>query len=560
MKPTRRLNILLATGALAIVAALLAPGVTSAGFTDSTFARAAMTTAGATDTQHVASDLSAASSLALSAAGELYVSGYRGTGDGNGNRNVPATADPTRVEFPDGVRIVDAGGSTNDYHAEAPGTTAFMALDSNGGVWTWGTPWGGAGLIGRGKISTVEAARAGQVTRTASGEALPPIVAMARSENQFFGLDEGGTMWAWGYGGENLPFSGGPVSQPLPVPVTTTGVKMGNVACDGKGLLRERGAEVSWHSIWSSSNGASAVARNGLVYSWGFTSSTGTPGSLAAITVCPTLNEGANRALFERYPDQYRTAQGETYDPTLLTSEKARSERYRAIVSDMEPKVLPACDGSRATGQVDESACPVRQLGVDTYLYRLLTQDGELLTWTAGNNAVRGDKLLGRVQNSSQSRGVPAPVSGGLRIDRVVAGVSSFAAVTEDGAVYGWGANNACQALGKPSSDRYSCAKPATADTNIVTAPTPIAGLPSDGARPAAIASAACSTWVEYDDGTTYAWGGGTIAANFFDKCYVPLLNKSSVGYKIFITDRATAEHRFGLPITAPATSTTRVR
>lgn len=560
MKPTRGLSVFMAAGALAVVAALLAPGVTSAGFTDSTFARASLDVAAATDAQHLASDLSAASSLALSAAGELYISGYRGTGDGNGNRDVPATADPTRVEFPDGVRIVDAGGSTNDYHAEAPATTAFMALDSDGGVWTWGTPWGGAGLIGRGKISTAEAARAGQVTLTATGDRLPPMVAMARSENQFYGLDDGGTMWAWGYGGENLPFSGGAVSQALPVPVTTTGVTMGNVACDGKGLLREKGAEVSWHSIWSSSNGMSAVARNGLVYSWGFTSSRGTPGSLAAITVCPTQNEGANRALFERYPDLYRTAKGETYDPAELTTEKSRSERYRAIVTDMEPKVLPACDGSRATGQVDESACPVRQLGVDTYLYRLLTQHGELLTWTTGVNAVRGDKLLGREQSGNQPRGLPAPVSRELRFDRVVAGVSSFAAVTMDGAVYGWGVNNACQALGKPSSDRYSCAKPAGADTNVVTEPTPIAGLPGDGARPVAIASAACSTWVEYDDGTTYAWGGGTIAANFFDKCYVPLLTKASVGYKIFLTDRATPEHRFGLPITAPATGTARVR
>lgn len=553
-----------AAGAAIAILALLAPGLTSAGFTDSTFAKTAVSTTPVAEMRPVVSDLSAASALELTEDGVLYVSGYRGTGDGNGSLSVPPTADPTKVQFPKGVRIIDAGAATNDYHAPLPATTSFMALDDQGRVWTWGKPFDNANLIGRGNISDRDAAFAGQVTRTETGAPLPPIVSMARIENQFLALDDSGTMWAWGWGGENLPYHTNAVSRPMPFAVKWTGANIGNLGCRGAA----NAGEVTWHSIWGGANGTGAVGRDGLVYSWGWDAGRGTRGSLMQKTTCPALNEGANRALFQRYPDLYQTADGQTYDEAELTSERARSARYQEIVNNMRGKVLPACDGSKRTGQVDESDCPVRQLGYDARHSRMLTQDGELLTWRLGTLPVDGlynKKFLGRTPTDAQPADVPAPIAGSLKIDRVVAGVSHLVALTRDGEVVAWGDNNVCQAIGAPtqwdSIVAGSCANRPNTGWSVeqywVTLPTPVAGLP-EGARVTTLTSTQCATWAELADGSTYAWGAGTASGANFNLCNVP--TAEARGYKIYLTEQATPKQPFGPPVTDVATGTVKVK
>ncbi len=566
MKRTRALSAAMGLGSLALVGALLAPDLTSAGYTDSTFARSSLSTAAIPERSHSASDLSSASALELSEAGELYVTGYRGTGDGNGNVNTAPTADPTRVKFPSGVRIVDAGGSTNDFsEATFPGTTSFMALDSDGGVWTWGAPYGGRNLLGRGSLSVGDSARAGRVTQTTTGEALPPIVSMARIENQFLALDATGTLWAWGYGGENLPYSKGAISQPLPFPVRESGERMGNSDCHTASGSRANAGEVAWRSIWGGSNGAAGVGRDGLVYSWGFDSSAGTPGSTYVHTRCPALNEGANRALFQRYPDVYRTANGAVYDESSLSTEEARTQRYLEIVSDMRGSVIPSCDGSLGVSQIDDSGCPVRQFGVDARHYRMLTSQGELLTWMTGARNGYGTKFLGRTPSETTPEEVPAPVAGDLKIDRVAAGVSSMVALGADGVVYGWGDNNACQAVGAPTINGAVTGGTCASVSNVgaantrywVQQPMPVADIPA-GVRVTAISSAACSTWASTADGAEYAWGGGLVSGYLFNRCSVP--GGAAAGYKIYEANKATIDQPFGSPIADAATGTVRVK
>lgn len=564
MNARRRTTRVISLALAAATLVSLTPALTSAGYTDSTFARTSMTTASIADTVPAYSDLSAASALHLGDNGELYVSGFRGTGDGNGNRSVPTTADPTRVEFPEGVRIVDAAGATDDYNSSgaALDETSFMALDDQGGVWTWGTPQPGgnpgAKLIGRGSISRDAAAHAGRVTTTETGDPLPPIVSIARIENQFLALDESGTMWAWGFGLQNLPTDGSATARGLPFAVRWTGQDIGNNGCTGT-RARPNAGEVPWHSIWGGANGAAAVGQNGLVYVWGYDSSTGLPGSRWTSTRCPTLSEGANRALFQRYPELYATADGRVYDERELTTERARSERYAEIVGDLRDEVLPACAGTLASAQVDDSSCPVRQFGVDARHHRLLTQGGELLTWMNGSNAW-GRKFLGRVPTAEQPEEVPAPIDGGLSIDRMQAGVSSVAAVTVGGVAYGWGDNNACQAVGAPTVNGAivagGCDNVSRSD-EVLAVPTRIAGLPAGGVN--SLTSTQCATWVGIPRGEVYAWGAGTVSGYVFNRC-IQSGRADARGYKIYIVGEATPENPFGRPVTAPATRTVKVK
>ncbi|GAA2089659.1 hypothetical protein [Brevibacterium salitolerans] len=534
--------------------------LTTAGFTDPTYGSVSLRTSAGPDAAPVAYDQSAAAAVFLTPSGDLYVGGLRSTGDGNGAVPGPRT-DPTRVDLPRGVRIVDAAGSTNDFHTPHTQTTSFMALDDDGGVWTWGMTYrspAGPQLIGRGDISVAASRSAGRVTRTAGGGELPAIARIARIENQFLALDRAGILWAWGYGGENLPAPAGAGDAPLPFPAQrTTAVPSGSgCAADGGNSL----GEVHWHSVWSGPNAAGAVARNGLVYTWGFDNSDGT-GSPAVSTRCPALNEGANRALFQRYPELYTTADGLVYDEDALTSESARHERYADIVAHMRTRSLDACDGVLGAEAVDSGRCPVRQLGFSAGAARLLTQDGELLTWTT--KSAWGRQFLGRPDRSDAPADRPAPVSGDRRYDAVAAGVSSVLALGRDGRVYGWGANNVCQAVGAQTAggtvSGTDCANDAApSDRTTVLEPLAVSGVPRD-VRVEHIALTQCAAWARLADGRTYAWGAGTAGGHLFSQCRVPA-SPSLRGYRIYRHTEADEAHPFGTPITGAATPTVLVR
>jgi alpha-tubulin suppressor-like RCC1 family protein len=140
--------------------------------------------------------------------------------------------------------------------------------------------------------------------------------------------------------------------------------------------------------------------------------------------------------------------------------------------------------------------------------------------------------------------------------------VSSVTALSRSGRVYGWGANNACQAIGAPSwngrTSAGSCAEVGapTSTTMMIRTPTPVDGLDPD-ARVTSIASTQCASWATTEGGDTFAWGAGTAAGANFSECRVPA--EAQCGYKIYLYRKAEAAHPFGPPITEAATATVRV-
>ncbi|MCP3426975.1 hypothetical protein NBM05_13390 [Rothia sp. AR01] len=547
---------------LALILLVTTPG-TTAGFQDRTYARAGLTTEGMPPVGPVGRDQSAGSTLYVTRAGDLYVSGMRNSGDGNGSGSIPAQADPTRVNFPAGVRIVDAGGSSNDFSFSA--STSYMALDDAGGVWTWGSPYGGKSLIGRGNIGRTESLRAGQVTRTADGGRLPPIVGIDRSENQFLALDAEGTLWSWGYDGENLPRSSSSSDRQLPARSNTTTTTHGRGDCDGPG--------VRWHSVWGGNNASAAVATNGLIYSWGFDNDNGVANGRDNQR-CPILNESANRALFEAYPDLYRTNSGAVYDEDAreLTgssprrTEALRKERYEQIVRDMQGRTLEACaDVARRSGP-DEGPCPVRSFGYSARAPRLLLQNGDLYTWQISTEDDFGGPFLGRIPSANDpsswwqdgSRFKPTVALRGVA--SVSPGVSSVTALTRSGEVYGWGRNNVCQAVGAETAGRGSCVGGAGNGDGVVVLPRRVAGL--EGARIETLSATQCATWAFDAEGRVWAWGAGTATGATWRYCSVngASWGYASTGYKIYDAVRATPSRPFGEPVTDAGTPTLRVR
>ncbi len=557
--PRKRLVLGLLVGAFVLGGLRADFGVptTSAGFTDSTYGVSALATTAKVDLEAVKYDQTAASALFLSDAGGLYVSGYRGTGDGNGARPSP-TSEPNRVEFPRDVFIVDATGSTNDFHASNAATTSFMALDADGDVWTWGKPLGGEKLIGRGTISAAESRRVGKVTRTAEGGWLPSIARMARTENQFLALDYDGTMWAWGYGAYNMPTPDKDGSEPLPARANHTSSSLSTRKCTGEG--RDDLGPVPFHSIWSGNNAAGAVGNNGLLYTWGIANADGVGGSVTT-TRCPTLNEGANRVLFQRYPDLYSTADNEIYDENELATEGERHDRYVEIVEAMRNEELEACAGVVEGPGTDTSGCPVRQFGFSTGAAHLLTTEGELLTWVTRPGY--GEPFLGRTPTSAAPANRPAPVAGDLRFEEMTSGVSSIVAVSTEGRAYGWGSNNVCQAVGmttkrgKPAPEDCKDGRNITAAT-AVNEPTPIDGIPTE-TPVSSVSATQCAAWATLADGSIYAWGAGTAAGYVFAECRQPLFS-SFRGYKIHQEAPDDGSRLFGEPVTDVATETIRTR
>ncbi|GAB3620978.1 hypothetical protein GCM10027417_22390 [Glutamicibacter endophyticus] len=553
-----RRRIILRAGALLAVGCLFLPG-TQAGFTDSTFGRAQLSTSSGLAVGPSDYDQSAASALFISTRGDLYISGARNNGDGNGG-TPPPTADPTRVSFPNDTAIVDAAGSTNDFSTAFSNTNSYMALDHRGGVWTWGSVYPSASghrLLGRGSIEVAQARHVGQVTTTAQGTKLPAIKDIARTENQFLALDGEGTLWAWGYGAENLPNPNGPSSAPLPLKAnrTTWAPHRGSCLGDSENNM----GSVRWHSLWGGNNSAGAVSQNGLIYSWGYdTNEPPAAGNGIVNATCPALNERANRALFLERPDLYRTSEGETYDERDLATENDRHARYVAIVRDMIKQPLSQCRGVKPTGTVDNSKCPVRQLGFPARASLLLLQSGTLLTWKS-TALDYGDPFLGRTPSDSPYW--PHAVrSGGHQVmfSSFTTGISSVQGLTREGDVLGWGWNNYCQAIGRPTS-KADCSSPRDsprAAADLVLSPTSVAGIPKDE-KVVQLSATQCAAWATSASGTLYAWGAGTVAGTDFRTCAQPA--RPQAGYKIYDYLRVDSEHPFGHPVTDRATSTRKV-
>lgn len=549
-----------ATAVLAVSSLLLA-GTTSASFSDVSYGNATVRTESTMTVPAWDTDISTSTGVFLSKFGEVYVTGYRATGDGNGTAPLASTV-PTKVTFPAGVKIVDVAGASNDL--TGAGQTSFEALDSEGRIYTWGQPWGGPTYIGRGSTLTLaQSWTAGQVTKTAEGTALPKIAAMGRSENQFYALDYDGQMWAWGYGGENLPTpTRGSQYLPTRSNLTTRTPVLAN--CNGA-LSETNLGTVKWHSLWAGANSSGAVSTSGLIYNWGYDASTGIAGAPFVNPSCPALNEGANRILFTQYPALYKDATGASFKATGTAAEQTAS--YRAVVENMRATPLAECNSVMTTAFVDSSACPVRQLGFSASSPRLLLQNGQLYTWKT-TGAGDGTAFVGRAGTDTQQR-TPTVVSVGgstTNVDRVSAGVSSVLALTKTGEVYGWGYNNYCQAIGATTGTGGALTGKDCATTGIdsislaatgVITPTKIAGIPA-GSKITSISTAQCSAFAEADNGNIYAWGGGTLKGNVFNYCIGGAAG--SEGFKIYNGTKSSDTNPNGAPVTTRTTGTLLIR
>ncbi|GAA2186225.1 hypothetical protein GCM10009786_06080 [Leucobacter alluvii] len=550
---SRKAFVGLTTAALAVTT--LSIGATTAGFQSTSYARAELATEATVATPPVYNDQSAGSVLFINRFGELFLGGDRRSGNGAGAGNTAPTADPTKVEFPDGVKIVDAGGSTNDFHWNNV-ATGYSAIDTEGRVWTWGQvyPGGTRGieLMGRGNISLQASYTPGQVVTTAEGTPLPKIIDLQRSENQTYALDETGTMWVWGYGGENLPVSASYYSgngAALPTRANTTAVQNGMGDCRADRNPANHGGDVTWHTIWGGNNSSGGVSTSGLIYTWGYDASNGIAQQQWSQR-CPQLNEGANRVLFEQYPDLYRTADGKTYDPAELTTEALRNERYSEIVAHMTQQPLAQCATPTAKSIVDATECPVRQFGYSARAGRLLLQNGSLYTWMISNDQTYGYYFLGREgstnQNDLNSRFRPNLALSNVNFTSPQVG--SVSALTHDGKVYGWGRNNYCQAVGERTVGSADCGS--NAGNDFVILPRPVAGIPQD-ATITGLSSNQCTTWARSDLGTMWAWGGGTMVSNNYVFC-----GTTGSAYGIYDQRKSTLQAPFGAPVRSVSTGT----
>lgn len=558
-RSTKRGVLLAAT--VCVTGALLAPTLTNAAFNDSTYAATTAAVQTMAAAPPVNNDQSAASALFIDKLGRLFISGNREYGNGAGGTPAP-NSPPTLVNVGDAV-IVDAAGSSNDFKYDQP--TAYMALDTEGKVWTWGKPYNDVGNLGRGaNLPVAQSYTAGVVTTTASSTPLPPIVDIERAENQFYALDATGTLWTWGYQNENL-------ARPNVVhhlPSTANTVTTGTV-----NDCTSNASTVKWHSIWGGNNGAAGVAENGLIYTWGYDS----PGDVTNHTHpgqrCPRLNEAANRALFAAYPDIYMTNNDEFYNASEPV-EANRKARYDAIVSNMQGKVLSLCEGVSAKKTADTLGCPIRQFGFSARAPQLLLANGDLYTWKI-TSANYGDAFLGRDLLYNATTPPPNPNTSTAsnpnlwyepgnvyhptvvlqNVDYVSQGVSAITALTRSGEVYGWGANNLCQAVGVSVTQTSSCA--ANAGGTVIQ-PTLVANIPAD-ATITRLGSTQCATWAEAEDGRMWAWGAGFSVGHDYRLC-IPATSPLYQGHKIFNTLEATGAFPFGKPVEAYSTGTIRVR
>lgn len=562
---------LAAGGLVAALAATLGVAATAADYTDRTHAVAELTTE---TWAAVQPELVWTSSTSVfNAEGTVYVGGFRGNGaSGTGVATVSATLPPTAVDLP--VKAVKVVGGTNDFaYGQAASTTWFAALGDDGVVYQWGSNYAGS-ISGTG--NRPRAITEFSPTGGSDRAPMPTIVDLTSSENQIYALDAAGTMYVWGYAGENLPNPvGGGTARTVPLPAnivvdSSTGTANVGVVSGGAIVPGTSGGAraTTWHRVYGGQNSSFGVTTEGLVYVWGYDSHIGRPTQTGVTNQrAPRDAQGVNALLFEKYPEVYHAADGTTLrgdDPAYWTT-------YTRIYQDMKGRQVCTAEYD-ITRAYDASGCPVRQLSTGARAYRLLLSNHEMYTWAASTDTY-GWPTIGRyVASTAASAGGYAPAliqtsqnGPTVPVHHFSAGTSAVQAVTTDGHVYGWGANNWCQAIGTHSTSGYAdpdrnngnCAvQGSTAATGLRPAggvwyATPVHGLPED-ATVTDLGGTACTTWMTEEDGTMYAFGGSTVVGTDFRSC----TNYTAHGYRIYDFNDATLESPFGSALTAAATAT----
>lgn len=549
-------------GVAAAAALVLGTGVTAADYTDRTHAVAELTTETWAAVQPEL--VWTSSTAAFLAEGKVYLGGFRGNGaSGTGVATVGATQPPTQVDLP--VPVVKVVGATDNFdHGAAASTTWFAALGTDGVVYQWGSNYGSSisGTGNRPRAVTTYSPSGG----TTGTHPLPPVVDLTSSENQIYALDADGTMYVWGHAGENLPNPvGGGTARTVPLPANitvdvATGMNAVGVVQDGRILpgTGDGARSVAWHRVYGGQNSSFGVTREGLVYVWGFDAHAGVATESSTVNQrAPRDARGVNALLFETYPEIYHAADGRT----LQAGDPAYWTTYAAIYQDMKGREV--CTGAYdVTRAYDDSGCPVRQLSTGARTFRVLLANHQMSTWAA-STASYGWPSLGRyVASTSTSAGgyVPAPIQTSqdgptLSVHHFSAGTGAVQVVTTDGQVYGWGANNWCQAIGIHSTGGYAdpdrnggnCHQQgSTATTGLRPAgavwyATRVWAVPDD-VRVTDLGGTACTTWMTDEEGTMYAFGGSTVVGSDYRNCVV----NAGHGYRIYDFNDATLATPFG--------------
>ena len=565
---------LAAGGLVAALAATLGVAATAADYTDRTHAVAELTTETWAAVQPEL--VWTSSTAAFNAEGTVYLGGFRGNGaSGTGVGTVSATQPPTAVDLPvPATKVV--GGTDNFHYANAASTTWFAALGTDGVVYQWGSNYAGSisGLNNRPRAITEYSPTGGS-----DRAPLPTIVDLTSSENQIYALDAEGTMYVWGYAGENLPNPvGGGTARTVPLPAnivvdTSTGTSNVGVVSGGQIVPGTSGGAraTTWHRVYGGQNSSFGVTTEGLVYIWGYDTHIGRSAQTSMSNQrAPRDAQGVNALLFERYPEVYHAADG----TTLQAGDPAYWTTYDRIYQDMKGRQV--CTGEYdVTRAYDDSGCPVRQLSTGARTFRVLLSNHEMYTWAATTDNYGWPSIGRYVASTAATAGGYAPglietSQNGptISVHHFSAGTSAVQAVTTDGRVYGWGANNWCQAIGTHSTSGYAdpdrnggnCAQQgSTATTGLRPAgavwyATPVWGV-DDEDRITDLGGTACTTWLTSEDGTMYAFGGGTVVGSDYRNC----VNQTGHGYRIYNFNDATLESPFGSALNVAATATRKV-
>ena len=337
--------------------------------------------------------------------------------------------------------------------AIAAGYQVSLALRADGSVWTWGN--NANGLLGTGDTGDVRVP-----TRVLE---LSDVVAIAAGDNFRLALKQGGTVWGWGINGWGQLGNGSSTNSSLPVQVAHIDDATAIVAGGHHGFaIREDGLVWAWGSNASGQLG-NGSAGSGNRYYW--------PSPVYSTRTTELDRVVALEAGMALREDGSLWSWGFNTRGELGVGHSVTSNVAMQTLNVRDPIAF-------AAGQSHALA---------------LLEDGTVWAW--------GWERYGQLGNdvsTNTHRSVPLPVHDLSEVVSIAAGANFNLALKKDGTVWSWGWN-ANGELG-------------VGDTTHRSLPVQVLGPEGEGHLSGAVAISAGNirSFAITDDGTLWAWGGGT--------------------------------------------------
>jgi alpha-tubulin suppressor-like RCC1 family protein len=198
--------------------------------------------------------------VALKKDGTVWVWGLSGSENseynsagilGNGDKSSQSVTRPTRVPFPDGISITKV----------SPSSTTMLALDSTGGVWSWG----GGENYDRGTDK-------GNGASPVKLSKLPVIKAIAAGDICSFALDTDGNLWGWGRDNSFLCLGNGKDNfQVVPTPIKLSFPDLNNRITDVEVSLLSVHVIRDDKTLWGWGSSAMGEVGDGTINDWAHT-------------------------------------------------------------------------------------------------------------------------------------------------------------------------------------------------------------------------------------------------------------------------------------------------